>query len=473
MINILNVDFDTQYAQKLIEPDQPATLAHILSMYTDSPYYKGQRDELLAGRLTKDQIKDYCGRDAEGTWVAYECLKADLTDAGLDNVFYNIIMPSSKAANRMQIKGVRLDVTRREELEADVATHVKEWRDLFGQYGYNLDSPAQIQGLFNKLGIKVRDMQKKTLAKAINRYDHPLLHCYIEYKPWKKMEGTLFGKEGDKGLFNHIDDNNIIHTRFKPNGTANSRWSSSEPNLQNIPEELRYIFIPDSDRFNFMQGDYTRLELHVAGVLSGDAEFLHDVETTPIHTNLAEEFYGSNYTSKQKLIAKALIFGTIYGRGPRSVSLEFGITVAEAEKLQHRIAGRYPRLVNFALKNLDSLRSNGYLRSIFGRRRFFLGGNLESDAANYPVQTAAGDINNISTIKLDDEGLDLRLAVHDSCVIQYPKGEEKAYASKLTKIMSRPIPELGNYQFPITIKYGPNWKDLIEYNPQEVSNVTA
>ncbi len=463
-IRIENVDFDTQYAQKLIDPDLPATLAHIASLYTDQPYYKGQRDELLAGKLSTRERKEYCGRDAAVTWEVVPHLKAGLKEHDLEKVFYEIIMPSSRTANRMQIKGVKIDVSRRAELEAEISKNVGEWRELFESYGYNIDSPVQLRELLSKLGIRVASTDKKHLERAYHRYMHPIIQLLLDYRPWKKMEAMLFGKEGDKGLFAQVDANGIIHTRFKPNGTANSRWSSSNPNLQNIPKELRHIFIPSEPHLNFMQADYTRLELHVAANLSGDAEFLHDVETTNIHDQLAVEFYGPNYTPKQKLIAKALIFGTIYGRSARSVAMEFGITIAEAEKLQHRIAGRYPRLVNFALRNLRQIKSQGYLRSVFGRHRYFLSGNIESDAANYPVQTAAGDVNNVSAILIDKAGLDIRLAVHDSCVIQYPRGEEDAYAQKLIEIMSRPIPEINNYRFPVKIEYGPNWRDLEEWH---------
>lgn len=463
-VDIENVSFDTSYGQKLIDPDLPATLAHIMSLYSDEPYYKGQRDELLSGRLTSQQIKEYCGRDASNTWYAVSAIKEQLHEYDMEKVFYSIIMPSSRTANRMQIKGVRLDISRQEKLKTEINSHIKEWREMFDSYGYNIDSPKQVIELLNKVGVKIKDTDAKTIEKAIHRYDHPLLHLIQEYRPWRKMEGTLYGKEGDRGLFNQTDETGIVHTRFKPNGTANSRWSSSNPNLQNIPEELRYIFIPTSDDLNFMQADYARLELHVAANLSQDWDFLKAVESTSIHVELAKEFYGENYTPKQKLLAKTIIFGTIYGRSARSISMDFGITVSEAESLQHRIAGRYPLLVNYALKNLNKLKQQGYLTSVFGRRRYFLSGNIESDAANYPVQTAAGDINNVSCILLDNAGLDLRLAVHDSCVIQYPKGEEKEYAHRLREIMERPIPEINNYGFKVEIKYGPNWKDMEVYH---------
>ena len=474
-VNITNVDFDTQYAQKLLEPDYPATLAAISSYYFQYPYYKGQRDELLAGRLSRQQIKEYCGRDAEVTEVAKETLKAKLAeDPDLEKVFYTIVMPSSRVANRMQIKGVLMDLSKRQQALDEINTYTAQWQDLFWKYGYNIDSPTQLVELFNKMGIKLKSTDKKALKRAWQRTQNPLIKVVQDYRPWAKVRSMLFGKDGRKGLFGRLDANGYVHSRWKPNGTANSRWASSNPNLQNIPKKLRYLIIPEPG-FGFMQADYKRLELHVAGVLVwtiyNDDTFLRDVERFPIHDMIAEEIYGPNYDDKQRLLAKTVVFGTIYGRSARSIAMDFGITIAEALRMQDKIAFRYPYLVKFAQDNLEALKLNGYLRSAFGRKRFFEGGNLASDAANYPVQTTAGDLNNTSSIILDDL-VDLRIAVHDSLIIQYPLGEEAKYGEIVKSVMSRPITELGGYQFAVSIEYGSTWGDLQDLTEGDVDEQT-
>ena len=112
-----------------------------------------------------------------------------------------------------------------------------------------------------------------------------------------------------------------------------------------------------------------------------------------------------------------------------------------------------------------------YKRQAFGRKRFFEGGNLASDAANYPVQTTAGDLNNTSSIILDDL-VDLRIAVHDSLIIQYPLGEEAKYGEIVKSVMSRPITELGGYQFAVSIEYGSTWGDLQDLTEGDVDEQT-
>ena len=466
-VEIFNVDFDTQYAQKLLEPDYPATLGAISSYYFHYPFYKGQRDELLAGRLSRQQIKEYCGRDAEVTEQGRIVLAAKLKEnPKLEKVFYEIVMPSSKVANNMQHKGVLMDLSKREQALEEINTYTAQWQDMFAKYGYNIDSPTQLLELFNKMGLKMKKTDKKALKKAWQRSQNPLVKTVIEYRPWAKVRSMLFGKTGKKGLFGRLDEKGYVHSRWKPNGTANSRWASSNPNLQNIPKKLRYLFIPEPG-FGFLQADYKRLELHVAGVLVwlkyGDDTFLRDVERYPIHDIIAEEIYGPHYDDKQRLLAKTVVFGTIYGRGARSIAMDFGVTIAEAERMQNKIAFKYPYLVRFGKENLEFLKANGYLESAFGRHRYFEGGNLVSDAANYPVQTTAGDLNNTSSILLDPL-VDLRLAVHDSLVIQYPLGEEDKYGNIVREVMSRPIEQLGGYQFAVSIEYGSTWGDLEDLN---------
>lgn len=451
-VKIGEVDFDTCYAQHLLHPDLPSNLSYIASLYTDSPYYKEQRDELIAGRLTKDQIKQYCCHDSSVTWASSIQQKAIL--GPLKNPYYNIVLPCARVANNLIRKGVKIKVDRVEETKNYLERLLHPIRDTFKEYGCNLNAPAQIKSLLGEMGVDVEDTRADTLLKAYQRTQHPLIPTMMKYRKLNKVLSTFV-----IGLHKRVDKDGFLHTSYKVDGTKNSRWSSRSPNLQNIPSEVRKLFIPSEPGRVFIQADYARLELFVAAVLSGDKTFLHDVETTPIHDLLAAELFGPTYTKHQRLLAKTVIFGTIYGRSARSIAIAFGISVAEAQRIQHTVAKKYQALTNWTKISYNNLIRDGFLRSAFNRIRYFEDGNVLSQASNYPVQTAAGDITNTSLIVLN-EVEDIRLTVHDSIVIECAADNVLTSMRVMRDIMSRPIPELDGYSFPVTIETGPTWGDL-------------
>jgi DNA polymerase-1 len=466
-VRINKVEYDTCYAQHLISPELPSNLAFISSLYTNSPYYKEQRDELIAGRLTHAQIKQYCCNDSEVTYSSFQKQRLELAeDQELTKVFNTIVMPSTKVANNLILKGVKIDLEEIEKVRTNLQSIVLPIREVFDNYGVNLNAPAQVKQLLTTMKMPVADTSAETLLKLYKRTNHPLIPSILKYKKYNKVLSTFID-----GLSKRLDPNGFLHTSYRVDGTKNSRWSSKKPNLQNIPPEVRKLFIPSAPGKIFVQADYSRLELFVAGVLSEDSLFLHDVETTPIHDVMAEELFGASYTKHQRLLAKTVIFGTIYGRSARSIAIAFGISVADAERIQHTVARKYLRLTAWTKISLMKLKQDGYLRSAFGRIRYFDEGNLASDAANYPVQTAAGDITNTSLILLDDL-LDLRLTVHDSIVAECYEHERDQTAKTLQSIMSRPIPELKGYQFPVSVEYGPTWGDLTEWVPSKLKDET-
>lgn len=459
-VRITRVDGDSRYLEHLLDPSLPANLSFIAAKYLDLSYYKDTRAKLITGKLSMLETKEYCCKDAWTTWKAYEKQKREIQEEpNLLRVYEEIVMPCSEVANSLQIKGVRFDLERGETLKQEILEKISPIKDLFAEYGWNINSNVQLLNLLNEAGFLVRNTQKETLKRFAERTGHPIFETILEYRKYSKFLSTFI-----EGIETRLDPQGYIHTHYNVIGTENSRWSSSNPNLQNIPKEGRVLFIPDGLGYGFMQGDFKQLELFVAALLSGDKKLLNDLKEKSVHDAVSERVYGKDYTSKQRRQVKAMIFGTLYGRSPRSVAIDFGISVKEAKMLQNAIFDQYPKLKTMINKNVALLQKNGYMESIFGRRRYFEGGgNIRADAVNYPIQTAAGDINNLALIKAYQMELDIRLTTHDDIVIQYPLGQEDEYADKLQTAMSQPIKEFGGFRFPVKIEFGRNWGEMEEY----------
>src|SRR5262249_1367054 len=155
--------------------------------------------------------------------------------------------------------------------------------------------------------------------------------------------------------------------------------SSSEPNLQNIPvrtprgEEIRRGFVPRAGSV-FLVADYSQIELRLMAHLSGDAAFIEAfLQGGDIHRQTAALIFGvpvDQVTSEMRAQAKTINFATIYGQGPFSLSRQLGITQDEAKAFITGYFERFSGVRAFLNAQVELARSQGYVETIFKRRRY-------------------------------------------------------------------------------------------------------
>jgi DNA polymerase-1 len=274
-----------------------------------------------------------------------------------------------------------------------------------------------------------------------------------------------------------------VHTCYGMAVASTGRLSSTDPNLQNIPirteegRKIRRAFIAEPGH-QLISADYSQIELrllaHVAGIPVLTKAFR---EGADIHALTASEMFGipiDKLDSNTRRKAKAINFGIIYGISPFGLAAQLGIPQAEAAAYIKTYFERYPGIRDYMETTKAFARTNGFVRTIFGRkvhvpwinekngaRRSF----AERAAINAPLQGAAADIIKRAMIRiaeaLDEANLKARmlLQVHDELVFEAPDAEAAETAEVVRRVMRDATLPVLTIDVPLVVEtgIGDNW----------------
>lgn len=441
--------FDTRLAEQLLHSDLPTNLQFLRQQYTSIQAYKPSEREIKnAISMSKERLLHFNCLDSITTHQVMQEQKKVLNKQEI-TLLEELLLPMVPCLNKMESVGVKVNIETLAGIYGQLVPKRDQLLEEFKPLGVNPASPVQICKHF---GLK--DSGVETLRYHIKRRDfnYEWFEKILEFRQYDKTISTYL-----RGVYDLLEGERI-HTHYKLDGTGTGRLASENPNLQNVPDWLRVIYIPDSEEFKFVELDNRQLELRVVGLVSGEQELLDMLSSGgDPHEELRKIIYaGQVKTDRQRLITKAVLFGTLYGRAARSIAIEFGVTVAEAEGWQKSCIYRYPKLIEYRKRMDREVGSQGYLTSVFGRRRYI---TTQKQGYNFPIQSAASDICLTNLLKLYKEGFDLRLTVHDSILIQVKTREEVLKAKEL---IERPFKEFNNYIFPVKAKWGDDWYNLKE-----------
>ena len=308
---------------------------------------------------------------------------------------------------------------------------------------FNINSPKQMGViLFEKLGLKGGKKTKtgySTAADILEKLapEYPIVKDILEYRQLAKLKSTYAD-----GLVGEIAEDGRIHSTFNQTITATGRISSTEPNLQNIPVRMelgrliRKVFVPE-EGYVFLDADYSQIELRVLAHISGDEQLIEAYKSdADIHRITASKVFHTPFeevTDLQRRNAKAVNFGIVYGISSFGLSQDLSITRKEAATYIEQYFATYPQVKTFLDKQVEDAKQNGYVTTLYGRRRpipELKSGNFmqrsfgERVAMNSPIQGTAADIIKIAMIRVDQrlrrEGLRSRivLQVHDELLIE-------------------------------------------------------
>src|SRR6185437_8927870 len=335
-------------------------------------------------------------------------------------------------------------------LQTDIEALSKEIQSLGGME-FNIDSPKQVgEVLFDKL--KISDKVKKTKTGQYSTSEetltelaelHPIITKILDYRELQKLKNTYVDS-----LPSLVDSKTArIHTTFNQVVAVTGRLSSENPNLQNIPirtdrgREIRKAFIAGDDSKVLLSADYSQIELRIIASLSGDPAmieaFKHNYD---VHAATASRIYGVDInavTSDMRRNAKTVNFGIIYGISGFGLSQRLGIARKEALEIIKQYFTQYPGIKAYMDGNIAFARTNGYVETIMGRRRYLpdinsknyaVRGFAERNAINAPIQGSAADMIKIAMIHIQKEMKQqnfkskMILQVHDELVFDaYPE----------------------------------------------------
>lgn len=419
-----------------------------------------------------------------------DCLKEKLSeaDARLPELYDRVEEPLINVLSRMEMAGVKIDLAalgqfadrlrvRASELETQV-------REVAGDASFNVNSPRQVGELvFGKLNLAPGAKKpakgswpadEKTLQELSDR--HPVIEKILEYRSLRKLLGTYI--DPLPSYVSPVDGR--VHTTFNQALTSTGRLSSSNPNLQNIPvrtelgREIRKAFIPDGPGKVIMSADYSQIELRIMAHLCGDEHLCGAfLSGTDVHSATAAKIFGvpvGEVTADMRRMAKTANFGIMYGISSFGLSQNLGCSRAEARRLIDDYFASFPMIRSWIDATLASARADGYVETLFGRRRYIPGLNAgnaqvramaERNAVNAPIQGTSADIIKLAMTAVDrrllGEGLSARmvLQIHDELLLEVPLEEVEKVSSIVTEEMQGVI----KLKVPLTVecKYGTNW----------------
>lgn len=281
---------------------------------------------------------------------------------------------------------------------------------------------------------------------------------------------------------------NRIHTTFNQAVTITGRLSSTDPNLQNIPTSsdwgtiIRKAFEPEKNKI-FVSFDYSQQELRLLAEFSQDKNLVKAFkEGFDIHSFTASKLFGvpmKDVSTSQRRSAKTVNFGVVYGISAFGLADRLKIPTHEAQVFIDRFYTSYPGVLKYFKHTLEEGRKNGFVESIFGRRKntellsssnYQIRSGGEREVINFPLQGSASDI--IKQAMIDSDKLILKkysdfaimiLQVHDEIIFEVNAVNSddkrvKEFAKDIKKIMDDcvdlSVPML------VDVKCGQNWADL-------------
>ena len=395
-------------------------------------------------------------------------------------LYENIELPLVRVLYSMEKQGICVN---KEELEALSVRYNEELtlltEQIYKEAGekFNVNSTQQLgKILFEKLKIgngvkKGKGAQNyKTTAEELEKYADKweIVRLILRYRKVQKLYSTYI--EGFKPLI----VNGKVHTTYNQNNTATGRLSSANPNLQNIPirteegRELRKLFTASEGNV-LIDADYSQIELRLLAHFSGCKELISAYcEGKDIHATTASQVFNvplESVTSDLRRSAKAVNFGIIYGISAFGLSNDLNIGAKKAKEYIDKYFEAYSDVKEYMNKNVETATNNGYVTTLFGRRRMIneiRSSNYnvrsfgERAAMNMPLQGSSADIIKLAMINVDRklrEGgykAKLILQVHDELVIDCPKEEVEA----VSKLLKREMENAVTLRVPLTVDIG-------------------
>ena len=493
-IELKGIHFDTTIASYVINPGLRQHNLDYLTEYYLGHKMIGYKEVVVKGikdfsQVSIDTAVKYSCEDADYTLRLKDILEKKLKEDKNEELFYNIEMRLVPVLMDMEMAGVKVDVDLLRKLSVEFENRLREIEEeIYKEAGmrFNINSSQQLGFvLFEKLKLPTLKKTQKTkrystdvsVLKKLCAYNSKVPSLVLQYRTISKLKSTYLD-----ALINMADpETHRIHTSYNQTVTATGRLSSSDPNLQNIPirdpegRQIRKAFIAE-DGYLLMSADYSQIELRVLAHYSNDEELINAFKNDEdIHTKTAKEVLGvkgREVTAEERRIAKAINFGIIYGMGPKRLSEEIEIDYKKAKEYIDRYYEKYKGVAKFRENIIEFARKNGYVTTLFNRRRYLPDINSENHrirseaermAINTPIQGTAADlikkamINIHERIKRESSLTKMIMQVHDELVFEVPEKDVQKVKNMVKEEMEGVYPM--RVPLKVDIGVGKNWDE--------------
>ena len=507
--------------QHLLCPDLPHSLEFVASQFTSKPAWKSDRNE--------KGWEYYCAQDTDVTYQCWQAMLPMLVHEGLKELYCNVQVPLARICSLLHQTGFKVNPGRigevRDKLLKESEELEKQLPDFLRSHDCGVNRRAIAPaGTLGKSGkpvkfIKVLASKRITPWRSASEKQRFLysndpgclgLEPVYDLKSGNITTGKmaiakLFGKTKNPailalGKLNKIDE--ILSTfaksemvgisrmypHFNVHGTSSGRLSSSDPNLQNIPESVRCIYVPSHAGWKIVDVDYSNIENRLTAILAGDVERLGKYED-PKHSDykvLVNRAYGIPYDEIVKDNSreapygkcKAIVLGINYGLGAKKISKMYDMDLKEVHHLLDTWKSEIKLTSLWQQRTAEKAGREGLLTTPFGRKRWFWTSSTYTESLSFLPQSSAADIIFRVMIGLMYERISwpaelaskvcpiisaipkparLLLQVHDSLVFECPAEQVEELVTIVKLVMEQPWKELGGHRIPISVKVADSW----------------
>ena len=407
------------------------------------------KEQVTFDHVSLDKALVYAAQDADITLRLYLNFNKRLIKEKMVTLYESIERPLPSVISNMERNGVGIDPSYLKGLSAAFFKKmipIQEKIFVLAEEDFNIASPKQLgEILYNKLGLKGGKKGKSGLystsaevLEKLGQDGNEICKLVISWRGLQKLKSTY-----SDALVEQINPStNRVHTHFQMTGAMTGRFSSSNPNLQNIPiksedgRAIRKAFIAQKGK-KLIAFDYSQIELRLLAEVAKIDPLIEAFKNgIDIHKLTASQVFGikpEDVTGEMRRNAKAINFGIIYGQSAFGLAKQLNISRTEAKEYIDSYFFQYPGIKKYMENTQDFARRNGYVETVFGRRCYVPSINdknpmrragAERQAINAPLQGAAADIikrsmKNIPEI-LNDHKIDAKLIlqVHDELIFE-------------------------------------------------------
>lgn len=480
-VELRSISFDSMLAASLVDFSGKKKLGELALQYLGHGMkeYKDLSDEQMSN-VPIAEAAQYAASDAEVVLRLKSKLTSKLEEMSLTNLFNSLEMPLVPVLVDMEVAGVKVDSDVLADQEKSLETQLIQIReDIFKLAGeeFNTNSPKQVGAiLFDKLGLPVIKRTKtgpSTDARVLEQLalQHPLPERILASRELEKILNTYVRKLPD-----HIHpETGRIHSQFSQGVTATGRLSSHNPNLQNIPirsqigGQIREAFVA-AKGCKLVGADYSQIELRVMAHITEDPGLIEAFQNdSDIHSLTASTVFGTpidDVSHQQRDIAKRINFGIAYGMGAFGLSNAANISRNEAQEFIYSYFKSYAGVKTYMDSTIEQARSQGYVSSIFGRRRYFqkMDPRAEREAINMPIQGTAADLMKMAMIEVTERikkekmRADMILQIHDELIFEVDETQAQECLDLVVEVME------SAYELRVPLKVdaeiGDNWGEI-------------
>jgi len=413
------------------------------------------------GHLPVDEVGPYAVGDAVYTWKLFEFFKKEVLEMPL----YWTELELIDLVLDIERKGIQIDPDHLhragEVLDARIPIVENELTQVVG-WAVNPRSPTQVAKLlYEQLGMPIllrTAKGKPSTAEEVllSLPEHPAIPLVLEARTLSKVKSTYV-----IGILDKLDASNRLHCRFNQLGAETGRFSSSKPNLQNIPREgsvpvsIRQAFVPSEGQI-MVFADYTQVEMYLFAHYANDPRLLELVRHGyDFHRETGAEVFEIKpeaVTKEQRKWAKSVNFGYIYGIGSAKLARRIGCTTREAKAFLARYDAKFPGIPKFRSKCRGEFMQRGHVLNLFGRKRF-IPGDKAYRSVNTLIQGSAADLLKQAMVRLkpifSTTSATPLLTIHDEIDFEIPWDA--------VEVVPRIVEVMTDFNLRVPIRVGVDW----------------